>query len=274
MTAAVPGTALALDNDLTLYRLSYFDTSDGRYHGDQTAFRHLTNELGMVFAPKMLAPASTTGLAGFEVGLETSLNTIKSGKYYWKNAVEGGTPSDILTTMQLHFRKGLPSSFEIGAMFTYLFQSQMFAAGAEVKWALNEGFIYAPDVAIRAAVNRVLGSRDIDLTVAGFDLCISKTFGIFGSAQITPYIGYDFAIVWAGSRVLDATPGDTRDDSPQTATSYGLPLDQFAFDREMILNHRGFIGLRLKADIAVVAYEFVSGFDGTYTNTFKAAVEF
>jgi hypothetical protein len=269
-----PSVSEAMPLDLQLYKLSYFDSNDGRYHGDQGGFRALANELGLVFAPKFLAPASTTGEAGFELGLETSMTTIKNGKYYWKNAVEGGTPPSVLTTEQLHLRKGLPESFELGVAFTYLFQSQMFAVGAEVKWAFNEGFKYAPDLAVRGGVNRVIGSRDLDLTVAGFDFCVSKTFGILGSAQITPYIGYDLALVWAGSRVLNATQGDNRDDGPEGSNKYGVPMDQFAFDREFIVNHRGFLGVRLKADIAVVAYELVYSGNGQFTNSVKVAVDF
>lgn len=271
LSAALSAPAFAAQNDLQLYRLSYFDKNDNRFRPDQDSFDSLTTELGLALSPKFLSPAATLGSAGFEVGFETSLTTINSGEAYWKNTVEGGTPPSILTTGQIHVRKGLPQSFEVGATLTYLFLSQMFAAGTEVRWALLEGFYYAPDLAVRGAVNRTLAARDLDLTTAGFGGAISKTFGIFGTSQITPYAGYDLAVVWASSRVVNATPGDPRDDGPNTL---GLPVDQFVFEQNVDTASRGFFGLRFKAAIAAIAYEMMIAPKGIYTNSFKLAVDF
>jgi hypothetical protein len=267
--ASVP--ASAAQNDLQLYRLSYFDKDANRYRADQESFKKLSNELGLAFAPKFMAPSATLGEAGFEVGFETSITTINSGEPYWKNVVEGGTPPSALTTGQLHVRKGLPQSFEFGAAVTYLFLSQMFAAGAEFKWAALEGFYYAPDVAVRGAVNRTLAARDIDLTSAGFDASISKTFGLFGTSQVTPYAGYNMVLVWSSSRVVNATPTDSRDDGPNT---YGLPVDQFVFDQEFMPNNRAFFGLQYKASIVAVTYEMMIAGAGIYTHSFKLALVF
>jgi hypothetical protein len=273
--AAVAAASLPADaaqNDLQLYRLSYFDKNANRFRPDQESFNSLTNELGLAFAPKFLAPAATLGEAGFEVGFETSLTTINSSELYWKNVTEGGTPPSMLTTGQLHFRKGLPQSFEVGTTLTYLFLSQMFSAGAEVKWAINEGFYYVPDIAFRGAVNRTFATRDLDLTTAGFDAAMSKGFGLFGTTQLTPYAGYSMALVWASSRVINATPGETRDDGPNT---YGLPVDQFVFNQNISANHRVFGGLRFKAAVAVIGYEFMLAFQsGIQTHSFKLAVDF
>ena len=271
----VAGAALPADaaqNDLQLYRLSYFDKNTNRFKPDQDSFNKLTNELGLAFAPKFMSPAATLGEAGFEVGFETSMTTINSDELYWKNVTEGGTPPSMLTTGQIHFRKGLPQSFEIGTTITYLFLSQMFSAGAEVKWALNEGFYYVPDIAFRGAVNRTFATRDLDLTTAGFSAAMSKTFGLFGTSQITPYGGYDMAVVWASSRVINATPGESRDDGPN---AYGLPVDQFVFNQNIEANHRLFFGLRYKAAVAVIGYEFMYALQaGIQTHSFKLAVDF
>ena len=270
--AAGASPARAAQNDLQLYQLSYFDKNANRYRPDQDSFNKLTNELGLAFAPKFLSPAATLGEAGFEVGFETSLTTINSGEAYWKNAVEGGTPPSMLTTGQFHLRKGLPQSFEVGTTVTYLFLSQMFAAGVEVKWAINEGFYYAPDVAVRGAVNRTFAARDLDLTTSGFDAAMSKTFGLFGTSQITPYAGYSMALVWASSHVVNATPGEPRDDGPN---KWGLPVDQFVFDQNLTLNDRIFFGLRYKAAIAVIGYEFMMALEaGIQTHSFKLAIDF
>lgn len=271
LAVLAPAAAQAAQNDLLLHRLSYFDQNDKRFRPDQASFDSLTSELGLALSPKILSPAATLGPAGFEFGFETSLTTINSGEPYWKNAVEGGTPPSILTTGQVHVRKGLPQSFEVGMTLTYLFLSQMFSVGTEVKWALLEGFYYAPDICVRGAVNRTLATRDLDLTTAGFGGAMSKTFGIFGSSQITPYAGYDLAVVWASSRVINATPGDARDDGPNTL---GLPVDQFVFEQNIETFSRGFFGLRYKAAIAAIGYEMMIAPKGIYTHSFKLAADF
>ena len=126
--AAVAAAALpaeAAQNDLQLYRLSYFDKNANRFRPDQASFDKLTNELGLAMAPKFLAPAASLGEAGFDVGFETSITMINGDQLYWKNVTEGGTTPSMLTTGQIHFRKGLPQSFEVGTTLTYLFLSQM-----------------------------------------------------------------------------------------------------------------------------------------------------
>jgi hypothetical protein len=158
-------------------------------------------------------------------------------------------------------------------MISYTFNSQMYAAGAELKWALNEGFYYVPDFAVRAAVNRVMGSRDIDLVVGSIDLTVSKTFGLFGVSKITPYLGYNMALVWAGSHVISATPTDLRDD-PGSQGTLGLRLDEFVFSQEFIFNNRGFLGLIFNVSVATVAYEFMFAADSLYSHSFKLAFDF
>ena len=185
---------------------------------------------------------------------------------------EGWARPSMLTTGQIHFRKGLPQSFEVGTTITYLFLSQMFSAGAEVKWSLIEGFYYVPDLCVRGAVNRTFATRDIDLTTAGFDGALSKTFGLFGTPQLTPYAGYSMGVVWASSRVINATPGESRDYGPNTV---GLPVDQFVFNQVITANHRIFGGLRFKAAVAVIGYEIMMALEpGIQTHSFKLAVDF
>lgn len=273
--AAVAAAALPADaaqNDLQLYRLSYFDKNSNRFRPDQESFNKLTNELGLAFAPKFMSPASSLGEAGFEVGFETSLTAINSSELYWKNVTEGGGAPSMLTTGQVRFRKGLPQSFEVGTTITYLFLSQMFSAGAELKWSIIEGFYYVPDLCVRGSVNRTFATRDLDLTTAAFDGAMSKTFGLFGTTQLTPYAGYSMGVVWASSRVINATPGEARDDGPNTV---GLPVDQFVFIQNISANHRIFGGLRFKAAAAVIGYEFMLALEpGIQTHSFKLAVDF
>lgn len=249
-------------NDLNLSNLSYYDYSKKSYVGNETAFLKLVNELGVATAPKLLSPGSTLGQAGFELGLETSLTPINSNSDYWKNAVEGGRPSDILTIGSFRLRKGFPQSFEIGTSVSYIFLSQMFLGGVEAKWALNEGFYYLPDLAVRFAINRLFNAKDLDLTNGGIDAILSKTFGVGGFMQLTPYFAYSHIAIVTARKTISATPWEPRDN------------DQFTFNEKWQYNHRFFFGLKIKGNIITTYYEFALVPDVVNTHSFKLAADF
>lgn len=251
-------------NDLNLAGLSYYDYTQRRYIGDDEAFYKLANELGVAIAPKLLSPASTLGQAGFELGLQTSLTPINSTANYWKKSVEGGQPSDMLTVGTFHLRKGFPQSFEVGTSVSYIFLSQMFLGGVEAKWSLNEGFYYVPDLGVRLAINRLFNAKDIDLTDGCLDVILSKTFGVGGFMQITPYFAYSYLYVITTRRTINATPWDNKDND----------IDQFTFDKKWQQNNRFFFGLKLKGHIVTAYYEFALVPDAVNSHSFKLAADF
>jgi len=194
----------------------------------------------------------------------------------------------VLTTMQIHVRKGLPFSFELGGTLTKLMESDMFALGGELKWAFNEGFYYLPDIAVRVAANRLLGSRDLDMLTGGLDVSISHPFGIGGLLSVTPYAGWNLLFVNASSHVLDATPGlpgftppycndvdgtDARlneDGAPPATSPECLKAAHAAqtadYRGNFVLSrqnwsemafHRGFFGLRMKVTVVSLVAEAV-----------------
>ena len=73
------------------------------------------------------------------------------------------------------------------------------ASTIEAKWALNEGFLYFPDLAVRGFGTQLIGSREFNLTVAGFDLGIGKQIPVMGMCTITPYLGWSSVWVAASS---------------------------------------------------------------------------
>ncbi|MCX7945262.1 MAG: hypothetical protein N2746_12210 [Deltaproteobacteria bacterium] len=257
-------------NDLNLSGLSYFDYSRGVYVGDQASFYKLVNELGVAVAPKLLSPATTLGQAGFELGLETSITPINANASYWKRSVEGGRPSDTLTIGSFRLRKGFPYSFEVGTSVSYIFLSQMFLGGVELKWAVNEGFYYLPDLGLRLAINRLFNAKDLDLTNGGLDTIISKTFGVGGFLQLTPYFAYTYLTVVTSRRTINATPWDSRDNGGST----NYPNDQFTFDSKWQWNHRFLFGLKIKGHIVTTYYEFALAPDAVNTHSFKIAADF
>lgn len=226
--------------------------------GDQDAFKGLTTELGLMFAPRPLAPAETPGHAGFDIGLDYTLNFIQAKNSYWSDATERGlngrSMPPVLHTLGFRARKGLPFSFEMGAGGSYLFESHMYTVGADIKWALNEGFVWLPDLAVSAGVNRLLGNDQIDLTMASAGGMLSKTFGLFGVMRLSPFVGYNYVLINAASAVIDP--------DPSSADDIG---GNFAFDQVSLLGnayHRAVGGLRLGSFIFDLTIEGDFSFAG------------
>ena len=52
------------------------------------------------------------------------------------------------------------------------------AATAEVKWAINEGFAYLPDLGVKVSATRLFNAAELNLTALGVDLGIGKQFAL------------------------------------------------------------------------------------------------
>jgi hypothetical protein len=307
---ALAGTALANPMDLTLSRL-YHDTPqcrDALAHGgadqtlcaDQDAFRTLSREFGLAIAPPLLAPAETLGYAGFYLGLEGSVTTLNSSSddphNVWLRATEDGNPDKALFVSSIHVRKGLPFSFELGTSVSYVAATEQVLLGADIRWALIEGYrtgwrAYFPDISVRGAVNRLMGDDEMDMTVWSIDVAFSHPFAISGMMTITPYFGYQFIQTIADTSLVlngidddgdhhtrlecDPTPMmihdpvtgtdrmETAGEAYQRACVGGvngpLGLRYLEFDREYIDRHRLYVGVRF-------LYEhFVAILQGAFT---------
>jgi len=249
-------------------------------YADTDAFRGLSKDLGLVFAPKYLAPAETLGEAGFDVGFNMSLSTVDAKADYWRG-LEGGEPSPFVTA-QAQVRKGVTIpylvSLEVGGAVTWLIDSELVALGTDVKWALNEGFFYLPDLALRGSLTNVVGSSDMNLTTAGFDLSISKSWGLFGLVNVTPYAGYNRLWVISSSRLLDVAPEDPRPpiirecDPADLGCTEDLAFQpEFVFDTEIQSLNRYFLGSRFVFGYASITLE--GAFSDT-VNSYSARVGF
>jgi hypothetical protein len=229
MFAAAP--AQAADNDFRLNATKNGDgvlfhcsnpalkiaqcTGSNFFVPDDAAFAALATQLGYVFSPRLASPAETLGHSGFHVGILWSGTSVSSDQAYWNvteraadrgDGTGGGSPRGFLQTLQLEVRKGLPFSFELGANFMWLVESQLFAPGLEVRWALQEGYKYIPDIGFRGSVNHMVGNRDMLLTTVGLDAVVSKSFGLFGMVNVAPYASWSLIFIAASSRVIDPTP--------------------------------------------------------------------
>lgn len=210
--------ARAEENDLELWKLGHPDplgcTACNGTPGDvpepadpnaQARFHRMASTLGMAFAPAFHETAGTLGQSGFEVSVSANAAFLKIPADSWPT--QSATPPSLLTLPTVTMRKGLGGSFELGAAVAWLANSQMMALSGELRWALVDGIAFAPDVALRAWGTRVIGTQELDLTMAGADAQLSKSFGVAGMMRLQPYGHFGVVMINALSTVVDFKPG-------------------------------------------------------------------
>jgi hypothetical protein len=248
--AALPGTAHA-DNNITLQRFgtcNYIAPVNNYCTGvtrDDAGFRRFARDLGLVISPKAATTAETTGVAGFVFQIDQTWNAIDSGEEHWKKADAEQDPADTLSTTQIHVRKGLPFSFEIGTILTLLSDSKLMGVGAEGRWALHEDYLWpVPDLAVRGAVTSLLGSNQLVLTTVQADVTAGLPFGVGSVMNITPFAGYSLVVPISASRLIDTTPGDARPPVDSATGDDNQP--EFAFGLETDTVNTGVAGMRFQ----------------------------
>lgn len=263
VAVAAPCAAFADDNDLILSRLTNrIDNGSGvmRFIPQNAELRTLASELGVVLAPHMLTPADTVGFGGFQFTADYTMTTIDADGAHWRAREDSSNTPSSLTTFGFFARKGLwfpVPSFEIGAGATHLVASNIWTAQLYAKVAFVEGYhdLPIPSVAVRGAVSRMMQQRELDLTVASFDVVASKHFGIGGTWRLDPFVGWNLLMIIPRSEVIDPTPNvdpldpDLMDDSENS----------FVFkDQDIILRNRFAVGVKLQFSVVQLTVE------GTY----------
>jgi len=170
LTLLVAGTAAARD-------ISFIQ---GLAQGE---FKDLSKEAGAAIAYRNTAPAAPLGITGFDAGVEVSAIDIKSNSTYWDKAFNNDAPS-LLFIPKLRVRKGLPFGIDVGAMYSYVPDTNIKIYGAEVSKAILDGTLATPALGVRATYTRLAGVNDLSLQTVGVDASISKGFVI-----LTPYAG-------------------------------------------------------------------------------------
>jgi hypothetical protein len=245
-------TALADSNDLQLYRLG--NPSDP---AAQSRFRMLGNELGIVLAGTTLQPTNTLGMSGFDLAFEYDFVFVNGGGQiaaspYW--VTEGSQPSTLMVPT-LHFRKGLPLSFDVGVKLAAVTNSSTLAGTLEIKWALLEGFKYWPDFSTRFYIGRAFGQQDLNLTTGGLDFSLGKQFGVAGLVSLSPYLGFCVQGAQSSSQAFWADPVNTSKES-----YLGNPTGKVvAFPGNSLLDNlygRIYGGLQLTSNIVSFAIEY------------------
>jgi hypothetical protein len=151
---------------------------------DQSEFKDLSRQAGIVISYSPLSPAEPLGILGFDVGLEVTVIDIDETEEYWEDTVEDADVPSYIFLPKLHAQKGLPLGIDVGVSYARTPLSNVSVIGGEIKWAFLKGGLSYPAMAIRGSYTQLLGVDDLDLSTYGLDLSISKGFAIF-----TPYAG-------------------------------------------------------------------------------------
>jgi hypothetical protein len=218
---ALAAPAGAQDMNIALSRLSLPGSCEaGACAQDDEAYRFVMSEFAGAMIPPVLTPAGTRGVRGIYVGFETWFTGIESSEGAWHRAVEGDGGStdttrstfvdNVIAWGRLNVRKGLPFGFELGTNISYMANSGYWALGAEVRWALFEGFRdgvgWIPDLAVRAAVQTLVGDGELNVTVPSVELILSEPFVVANTVELTPWVVGQVAFPFVDSELVDLTP--------------------------------------------------------------------
>jgi hypothetical protein len=204
LVALLSGAAAYADrNDLRISQLGNPDEGEANFSATANSdFQAFARAMSAVMTSANLTPPETLGHAGFNVSAELSVVALPSSI---RIPMEQTQPGSVLVP-SLHVRKGLPFSVEFGGRVGWVERSRMLATTGELKWAVNEGFTYLPDIGVRGHVTRLMGVKDLSLTAVGLDAGIGKQFPLGGMITLTPYGGLDFTFVGAESDIIDFRP--------------------------------------------------------------------
>ena len=150
----------------------------------QPNFRLLSEDFGSALSYKPVTPAEPLGITGFDIGLEvTSTNISKSGAAI-KTATNGSLDVTTMVIPKLHVAKGLPFGIDVAAFMSLVPSTNIKLYGGELRYAILEGGVALPAVAVRAAMTKMSGVDELDFSTKSLDISISKGFLMF-----TPYAG-------------------------------------------------------------------------------------
>lgn len=269
-------TAFADAYDFKVYQLGMPEGARGsvapKVPAANANFRAFARRLAAAMSSVNLMPPETLGHSAFAISAELSVVDLQGATEITQMPTERQMNGALLLP-SIHLRKGLPWSFEVGVRAAWFEKSRMGTGTLELKWALNEGFTYLPDIGVRGYVTKILNSRDFDVTTGGFDLGIGKQFAIAGMVTLTPYIGWNLAFVGASTGNVDFNPTRSLRDADQPGAQFD---DYYVFESVLAAqntNNRFYGGLRLIAGYVMIGYEFSYTALGSFNDTTIGTVD-
>ena len=182
----------------------------------QNEFHLFTQDLGAALSYQSLAPASTLGVTGFDLGFAVTGTSLDHQDLYEK-ASGGSSVPGTLPVPTLRVAKGLPFNIDVGAFYLAVPSSNVKLYGGEVRWAFVEGNAILPALALHGVYSKLTGVDQLDLHNQSVDLSISKGFALF-----TPYAG--IGKVWTRATPVNV-PGLGKESIAQNKTFLGVNMN-------------------------------------------------
>jgi hypothetical protein len=150
----------------------------------QAAFSSVVKNASAALSYKALGPSEATGLTGIGIGATVSY-VPADDKGAWRTLTGEGV--DGIGTAGVIVHKGLPFGIDLGAFYSTVPGAGVDVFGGEIRYAILEGGVATPGVAVRANYTTTSGLDDFDYDSWGLDLSVSKGF-----AFATPYAGVGY----------------------------------------------------------------------------------
>jgi len=221
-----------------------------------------------------------TELLGREAEVAASHERLRLAACYHMFTKWHGIPSDaegFLADREVAVANDLAShgiSFEASALLSHSIAELHDRFDAHFLLLTRRPDACVASFAVRGSVSELLGTSQVNMTVWGIDVLISKAFGIGGTARIEPYFGWNVLFINARSGVIDATPTCdayaqhllTPNDpapsgctAPNAAANNGTWNDldsNFTFaSQDVITRYRWSVGAKLKLSVLFLTVE-------------------
>lgn len=195
----------------------------------QAAFADVVEDVAAALNYKALGPAEPTGITGVGVGAFINYTAVEN-KDAWSR-LTGGEDVDAIGMAGIVATKGLPFGLDVGAFYTAIPGTSVKAYGAELRYAILEGGVASPALALRGAYATTRGIRDFDYAAYSADVSLSKGFAV-----LTPYVGAGY--VWASA-------------DPRGANAQAAGLRKTDADHERL-----FVGMRISLLLLEITPEY------------------
>lgn len=208
------------------------DIQPGALQGD---FDDLAEDLSAAIAYKSVQPATPQGLIGFDVGAIASYTSVEN-EGAWRRVT--GENVGELGFIGLAASKGLPLNFDVAAYYTVIPGTDAKLYGAEARYAIWDGNIALPSIALRLGYSELTGEDDIEADALSYDISISKTLPI-----LTPYIGYgrvDATVTPKGSAATTLNEEDHDLDRVFLGAKISLAIMSIGLEAEQTGDNTGF----------------------------------
>lgn len=157
----------------------------------QPEFRALSEDLGSAFSYKPVTPAAPLGITGFDMGVEVTQTNMAKSSQLW-STITGGNAVSSLYVPKLTVAKGFPLGIDVAGFVSKVPTTNISLMGAELRYAILDGGVAMPAVAVRGAFTKLSGVNQLSFDTKSVDVSVSKGF-----VMVTPYAGV--GQVWTNS---------------------------------------------------------------------------